>query len=480
MEKLSNFIAGNYRAPQGERYLPLYQPATGQIYGQVPDSSSADMDCAIAAAQAALPAWRKTTVLERAAILRKIATKIREQLEPLAAAESRDQGKPRWLARSVDIPRAAANFEFFASALEQNQEHCSQDGVGQPLHYTSRQGVGVCGLIVPWNLPLYLLTWKIAPALAMGNTVVAKPSELTPLTASLFAAICAEVGVPAGVVNLVFGTGTGVGAYLVAHPQVPLISFTGSTATGVAIVQASAAAVKKVSLELGGKNPALIFADAPWEKMLSMCLRSSFLNQGEICLSTSRIFVEEAVYPRFVAEFVARAQALIVGDPQAAETFIGPLVSREHCAKVLAYIEMARKWQGTIRCGGGAPRLPIALADGYYCAPTVITDLPGDCPLLHEEIFGPVVTISSFRDEEEVLGYANSSPYGLAACLWTSDLDRARRISEELAVGMVWVNTWMARDLRTPFGGMKASGLGREGGKYSLEFYSETKNICLG
>jgi aminomuconate-semialdehyde/2-hydroxymuconate-6-semialdehyde dehydrogenase len=415
-------------------------------------------------------------VQERARLLYAIAAKIRGQGDALAAAESKDQGKPLWLTRSLDIPRAAANFDFFAGAILHQQERCSSE-IGQALHYTSRLPVGIAGLIVPWNF--YLLTWKIAPALAMGNTVVCKPSELTPMSAYLLSKIFAEVGLPPGVCNIVFGDGPQAGAALVNHPQVPLISFTGSGATGERILKESAPLIKKVSLELGGKNPCIVFADAPWEKMLETTLRSSFLNQGEICLACPRIYVEEKIYPRFIAEFCAKAKNLVVGDPADEKTFMGALVSREHCQKVFSYIDIARKWQGTIACGGEVPALSSEFSQGYFCQPTVITDLPRECPVLQDEIFGPVVTVTPFRDANEALSLSDHAHYGLAASVWTSDISRARYIAEELQVGMVWVNTWMKRDLRTPFGGMKASGLGREGGEHSLEFYSEAKNICI-
>ncbi|MGI9160068.1 MAG: aldehyde dehydrogenase [Saprospiraceae bacterium] len=474
---LHNFIQGGYEAPFSGRYLDNHNPATGEVYAQIPDSGSEDVDAAVAAARAAFPAWAVLPPEQRHDILRAIADGILENLEALAAAESLDSGKTLATARTIDIPRAALNFKFFATACL----HFASESHYQPdaLSYTLRQPLGVVGAISPWNLPLYLFTWKIAPALAAGNCVVGKPSEVTPYTAYLLGEICNKAGLPPGVLNIVHGTGPAAGAAIVAHPDVKAVTFTGSTRAGAEIARVAAPLFKKISLELGGKNPNLIFADCDYTRMLDATLRSSFNNQGQICLCGSRIYVERALYPQFKKDFVERVQTLKVGDPGADESRLGAVVSQAHFEKVLSYIELAKQEGGAVLCGGMPVRLPGRLAGGWYLAPAVIEGLPIDCRTNQEEIFGPVVTIQPFDTDEEALALANGTAYGLSATVWTNNLQRSQRLARDLQAGIVWINTWMLRDLRTPFGGVKQSGVGREGGWEALRFFTEPKNVTI-
>lgn len=478
MTRLLNFIGGEFCEPLSGSYFSSFNPATGRPHLEVSDSNADDVARAVESAQKAYPSWSALRTDERAAYLYKIADRIEERKTELAEAESADQGKPVWLAAQMDIPRAAANFRFFAGVVLHHRDHTTRMDQGM-FNYTSRHPVGVTGLISPWNLPLYLLTWKIAPAIATGNTAVCKPSELTSHTAYLLCEILREVGLPDGVVNMVFGTGARAGAALVAHPKVPLISFTGGTVTGRAIAQTAAPMFKKLSLELGGKNPNLIFEDADLKEAIATTIRSSFLNQGEICLCGSRIYVQETIYDRFVEEFVAQVRALKVGDPREPETFLGALVSKEHLEKVMSFIETAKQEGVRIACGGVRPKLEGELAQGYFLEPTVLLEPKHESRLQQEEIFGPVVTITPFGTEEDVIRMANGVSYGLSATVWTQSVRRAHAVSERLEAGTVWVNTWMARDLRVPFGGVKASGLGREGQEHSIDFFTEAKNICI-
>lgn len=477
MMQLKNYIDGAFAAPSNGRYLDNYEPATGKVYSLIPDSDATDVALAVAAAQRAFPEWSGLTAAERSKHLMRIANRIEERLEELAAAESRDNGKPYKLACTVDIPRARDNFAFYAGAILHDASEAHDMGA-QGFNYTLRRPIGVAACISPWNLPLYLFSWKIAPALAAGNTVVAKPSEVTPYTAYLLSEILHEVGLPAGVLNIVHGTGPGVGEPLVIHPDVPLISFTGGTATGARINTLAAPSFKKLSLELGGKNPNVIFADCDFEAMLRSTLLSSFSNQGQICLCGSRILVERPIYDRFVAEFSKRVAALRVGLPQDPDTQIGAVVSASHRDKIMSYIELAQQEGGQIECGGHTVTIASA-PDGYYIAPTVITGLTMDCRTNQEEIFGPVVTVMAFDTESEALELANATRYGLAATVWTSDLKRAHRVAHEIEAGIVWINSWLVRDLRTPFGGVKQSGIGREGGYEALRFFTEPKNIFI-
>jgi aminomuconate-semialdehyde/2-hydroxymuconate-6-semialdehyde dehydrogenase len=475
--RLQNYIDGQFAAPANGAYLPNVAPATGEVYGEIPDSGAEDVERAITAAKKAFPMWSNLTAAERSAHMLRVSQRIEERLDELAAAESKDNGKPVKLATRVDIPRARDNFAFYATAILHDASE-SHDMGAQGFNYTLRRPIGVVACISPWNLPLYLFTWKIAPALAAGNTVVAKPSEVTPATAYLLSEILDEVGFPAGVLNIVHGTGPNVGEPLVSHPEVPVISFTGGTATGARISSVAAPMFKKLSLELGGKNPNVIFADCNFEKMLRTTLQSSFANQGQICLCGSRILVERPLYDRFVAAFVERVKALKVGRPDDPSTQVGAVVSKDHQAKILQYIQLAQEEGGTVECGGQA-LYPEGVEMGFYVAPTVITGLNMNCRTNQEEIFGPVVTIQAFDSEEEALALANATKYGLAATVWTENLKRAHRVAANIHSGIVWVNNWLVRDLRTPFGGVKASGVGREGGFEALRFFTEPKNVYI-
>lgn len=472
-----NLIAGDALPASLGRWLDVADPSTGLCFAECPDSDASDVAAAVAAARAAAPAWAALPASERARWLSRLADALEARIDAFAHAESQDAGKPLTLARDAEMPRAVSNLRFFAAAGSQFSSECHHGEAG--LNYTLRLPLGVVGCISPWNLPLYLFTWKIAPALAAGNAVVAKPSEVTPISAWMLGELSREIGLPAGVLNIVHGRGDAVGAALVEHPQVKAISFTGSTAVGQRIAAHCAPALKKVSLELGGKNPTLVFADAPRDGLIDTLLRSAFQNSGQICLCGSRILIERSVYGQVRDALVAGARALPVGDPLDPATRVGPLVSKAHCDKVLACIELARAEGGQVLCGGESLMLPGRCAGGWYVAPTVIEGLGPDCRSNTEEIFGPVVTLQPFDDEADALRLANASPYGLAASIWTSDLRRAHALAARIDAGIVWINSWLQRDLRTPFGGMKASGLGREGGQEALRFFTEPRNVCI-
>ena len=476
--KIQNYINGAFVNPVENHWIENYNPATGAVYGQIPNSTKEDVDKAYEAAAKAFPKWSITSLDERSKILSKIADLIIGKLKFLAAAESKDNGKPISLAKEVDIPRAASNFQFFANAITQFSSEAHESVGLNAVNFTLRQPIGVVGCISPWNLPLYLFTWKIAPAIAAGNCIVAKPSEITPMTAFLLGEICTEAGLPEGVLNIVHGLGTSTGQAIVEHPNIKAISFTGGTKTGAHIARVAAPMFKKLSLELGGKNPNIIFADCNYDKMLATTVRSSFANQGQICLCGSRIFVEEKIYKKFKEDFIKKVSELKIGDPSSEDTNIGALVSKEHLEKVKSYIDVAEQEGGTILFGGDRV-IVDNFKNGYYLQPTIIEVADNKCKLNQEEIFGPVVTIMPFKTDEEALQLANDVKYGLSATLWTNNLNRTMQFSKQLQTGIVWVNTWMLRDLRTPFGGQKDSGMGREGGFEALRFFTESKNICI-
>ena len=478
MKYIKNYIGGQLVNPQSGNYIDNYDPSRGRVYAQIPDSEKSDVDSAVAAAEAAFPAWSGMSKSERSDIMIKAADLIEARMDEFAAAESLDNGKPVSLATHVDIPRAVSNFKFFATAiLHFAAESHHMENLG--INYTLRKPIGVVGCISPWNLPLYLFTWKIAPALAAGNCVVAKPSEITPMTAFMLSEICIEAGMPAGVLNIVHGLGHKVGDAMTRDPKIKAISFTGGTKTGETIAKIAAPMFKKLSLELGGKNPNIIFADCDFKQALSTTLRSSFANQGQICLCGSRIFIERPIYEKFRDAFVEKVSKTKVSYPTDPEAKLGALVSKPHLEKVMSYIDLAKEEGGSVLTGGTQVHLEGEYKDGYYLRPTVIEGLAFDCRTNQEEIFGPVVTITPFDTEEEVLAMANSTEYGLSATVWTEHLTRAHRVADQLHSGIVWVNSWLVRDLRTPFGGVKNSGVGREGGFEALRFFTEPKNVFI-
>lgn len=478
MQKIVNYIDGKYVEPASGDWIDNYNPSNGEVYAKIANSNAKDITNAYEAANKAFPLWSNTSIQERSRILLDIAALIEDNLDLLAEAEAKDNGKPLKLAKLVDIPRASSNFRFFAHAITQFSSEAHESVGLNTMNYTLRQPIGVVGCISPWNLPLYLFTWKIAPAIAAGNTVVAKPSEITPMTAYMLGEICSKAGLPKGVLNIVHGTGPTAGQSIVEHPNIKAISFTGGTSTGQHIARTASPMFKKLSLELGGKNPNLIFADCDYKKMLSVTLKSSFSNQGQICLCGSRIFVEKSIYEKFKKDFISEVQQLKVGNPFNSDSDLGALVSKSHLEKVRSYIAIAEKEGGKVLCGGEMVQVE-GFEGGYYLAPTVIEVNDNQCRVNQEEIFGPVVTIMPFETEEEALKMANGVRYGLSSTVWTNDLNRTMRLSKQLESGIVWVNTWLNRDLRTPFGGMKDSGVGREGGFEALKFFTETKNVCI-
>ena len=478
MQKILNFINGELVAPISNSYLENTDPSTGKVYSLCADSDEQDVALATEAAIAAFPAWSNTSSSDRSKVMLKIAALIEENLDALALAESIDQGKPLWLAKNGEIPRAQANIHFFGTAIEHFASEAHPMG-NHALNYTLRTPIGVVACISPWNLPLYLFTWKIAPALAAGNCVVAKPSEVTPMTAFLFSKICIEAGLPKGVLNIVHGLGPKVGAALTSHPNIPVISFTGGTKTGAEIARVAAPMFKKLSLELGGKNPNIIFADCDFEKTVKESVRASFTNQGEICLCGSRIYIEASIYEKFKVAFVEEVKKLKVGDPLLPQTKVGAIASQLHYDKILGYIDLAKEEGGTILCGGKPAEVEERCKNGFFIEPTVVEGLNHLCRTNQEEIFGPVVTLQKFETEKEAIEFANSNNYGLACILFTENLTRAHRVAAAVKSGIVWINCWLLRDLRTPFGGMKQSGVGREGGWEALRFFTEPKNVCI-
>lgn len=478
MIKIENYINDELVPPNFGEYFDNSSPADGQVYSQIPDSDATDIDNAVASAKESFKSWSNLSKKDRHDHIMRLADEIENHFEELVEAESKDNGKPEHLARSVDIPRASENFRFFATAsLHFDSEVHEMDG--KALNYTLRQPVGVVGCISPWNLPLYLLTWKIAPALAAGNTVVAKPSEITPMTAFLLSKICQKANFPKGVLNIVHGFGHKVGEALSKHLDVPIISFTGGTATGKKIASVAAPMFKKLSLELGGKNPNIIFADAEFDKSVEMAVKAAFSNQGQICLCGSRLFVQDSIYNNFREAFIEKTKLLIVGNPKDENSNLGAVVSEQHLDKILECIELAKSEGGKVLTGGNRIILDGELSNGYYMEPTIIEGLSHVCRTNQEEIFGPVVSIIPFKGELEVIEMANASKYGLSASIFTKDVSRAHRVAAEIDAGIVWINTWMLRDLRIPFGGMKSSGVGREGGFKSLQFFTEPKNVCI-
>ncbi|XP_046580977.1 2-aminomuconic semialdehyde dehydrogenase-like [Haliotis rubra] len=476
---VQNFINGEFLST--DNYIDSYNPATGDVWAQIPDSGREEVGTAVLAAKQAFTGWSQTPVEERSKIVNRIADILETRIDEFAELESHDQGKPVWLAKAMDIPRAVHNLRFFASCILYDLNRSNVMDSADAVNYTIKQPVGVAGLISPWNLPLYLLTFKLAPAVITGNTVVAKPSEMTSVTAFKLCEVFKAAGLPPGVINFVFGLGSKAGEAIVTHPDVPIVSFTGGTVTAERLRRAAAPLCKKLSLELGGKNPAVIFSDADLDKCILTTIRSSFLNQGEICLCTSRLYVQQDIYQEFVARFFQAASELVVGDPKDVNTFTGALISKEHLAKVKGYVEIARSDGATVLCGDGVKELdlPEKCRNGYFMRPTVITNVTDDSRLMTEEIFGPVVCIVPFETEEEVVRRANSVKYGLCATLWTQNLSRMHRIAQKLQVGTVWANCWLVRDLNMPFGGTKESGIGREGAKESLEFFTEEKTVCV-
>ncbi len=478
MITLYNYINGTLVSARSGESIPNVSPRDGKVFSLIPDSDHQDVEVAVEAAQAAFPTWKKTSAEDRCKILTRIADLIAVHQEKLVHAESLDNGKPLAVSSHVDIPRAESNMRFFASGAQHfaSESHVMENGT---VNYTYRKPIGVVGCISPWNLPLYLFTWKIAPALAAGNCVVAKPSEITPYTAFLFSEICIEAGLPAGVLNIVHGTGPKVGEAMVNHPAIKAISFTGGTATGKRIASILAPQFKKMSLELGGKNATIVFEDVDLEKTASAVSRAAFANQGQICLCGSRIFVQRGIYAAFKRMLVEKVSKMKVMDPMLPESKFGALVSEAHLEKVLSYITTAKEEGGTVLCGGQSPEMPEELRGGFYLLPTLIEGLSPSCRTNQEEIFGPVATLIPFDTEEEVIQYANGTVYGLAASLWTKDVSRAHRVAHQLETGICWINTWLNRDLRTPFGGVKQSGLGREGGWEAFRFFTEPQNICI-
>ncbi|KAK3087605.1 hypothetical protein FSP39_008279 [Pinctada imbricata] len=474
---LQNFIDGEF--VECTTYIDSYDPSTGEVWAKIPDSGEPEVNAAVDAATKAFTVWSKTPVQERSRIMMKIAEILESRLDEFAKAESRDQGKPVWLAKAVDIPRAVHNMRSFATSILHEVNKSTVLDAMDAVNYTLRQPVGVAGLISPWNLPMYLLTFKIAPAIASGNTVVAKPSEMTSVTAWMFCKVLQEAGLPKGVINFVFGVGPRAGEAIVKHPGVPLVSFTGGTATAKRLRMTAAPFSKKLSLELGGKNPAVIFSDCDLQKCIDTTIRSSFMNQGEICLCTSRIYVQKDLYLTFLEKFIEATKKLIVGNPKESSTFCGALISKEHLAKVKGYVTLAEKEGATIQTGKEELNLSTENKNGYFMRPTVITDISDDSPCMKEEIFGPVTCVVPFNTEDEAVRRANDVQYGLCATVWTSNASTLHRVSRQLQAGTVWANCWLVRDLNMPFGGTKESGVGREGNFDSMDFFTEQKTICV-
>ena len=478
MLHIHNYIGGKLVEPVLKKYFENYNPATGEVYSMIPDSDASDVEAAVKAAEKAFPEWSNLPAEERCKILLKIADLIDEKLDYLSEIESIDNGKPKKLASIVDIPRASSNFRFFATAVLQfpSESHNMENSA---INYTLRQPIGIVGCISPWNLPLYLFTWKIAPALAAGNCVVSKPSEITPMSSFELSKICIEAGLPEGVLNILHGTGPKCGAEIVKHSKVKAIAFTGSTRAGKEIASVAAPMFKKISLELGGKNPNIIYADCDFDKMLHTTIHSSFSNQGEICLCGSRIFIEKPIYEKFKKAFIEETKKLTVGDPLKPDTRLGAIVSKVHFDKINYHINLAKEEGGKLLQGGNVVKLDGRCKNGWFIEPTIFEGLDQNCRTNKEEIFGPVVTLQPFESDEEVINFANATEYGLSATIWTENLTKAHRVAAQIQSGIIWINCWLHRDLRTPFGGMKNSGVGREGGWEAMRFFTEAKNVCV-
>lgn len=473
--KILNYIKGKFNEPISSEWMDNFSPSTGEVIGSIPLSGDADVRSAIAAAKSALPQWSSLDPSDRALWLDKIADCLEEKFEEIAHLESMDTGKPISLARSVDARRSVSNFRFFSEMIRDREDEVFE--MEDATNIVKLRAVGVGALITPWNLPLYLLSWKVAPAIGMGNTVVCKPSELTPLTADLLMRVIDEVGLPPGVVNLVHGNGN-AGSILTGDPDVDLVSFTGGTSTGAKVAQSASPQFKKLSLELGGKNASIVFSDCNLEETVKGVTRAAFLNQGQVCLCGSRILVEDAIYDQFMDMFVESVESMVIGDPMHEDTDLGALISKQHLEKVESYVSLALEEGGEI-VTGGKPCLPKELEGGNWMSPTVVTGLGTESRCSTEEVFGPFVTVHRFNSEEDAIKIANNTRYGLAGSIWTGDTERGKRVAESIHTGMIWVNTWLHRDLRVPFGGVKDSGVGREGGKWSMGFFSEPLNVCL-
>ena len=477
MIKIKNYINGKLSVSSNKSHIDIFNPSVGEVYAQCPNSNEIDLQNAIKSAESSFPKWSNLKQKHRSELLLKIADLIERDLNEFAKAESIDNGKPYKLSKTLDIPRSIKNLRFFASmanAIEKESYH--KENV---INYVLRQPLGIVGTISPWNLPLYLFTWKIAPALVSGNCVIAKPSEITPYTAYLFSKICIEANLPKGVLSILHGEGKIIGEAIVNHKKIKAISFTGGTDTGKAIAKKASKNLKKISLEMGGKNPVIIFDDCNYDKMINSLIKSSFLNQGQICLAGSRIYIQKTIYNKFKKDFISKIKKLRIGDPFNRNTDQGAIVSAEHLNKILKYIKYAKEEGGKIISGGSIPKMDSKFSSGWYFSPTVIENLSQKSKLNKEEIFGPVVTLNKFKDEQDVVKMANDNDYGLASIIWTNNTSKANKLAEILESGLVWINCWLERDLRTPFGGIKNSGYGKEGGKYAIDFFTEPKNICI-
>ena len=475
MIEIKNYINGELL--KSKNNINVFNPSTGHVYAQCPNSDENDLEIAIKGSEKAFSKWASMEQTDRSNFLIKIATLLENNLDKFAEAESLDNGKPLKLSKKLDIPRSIKNLNFFASIA--NDLELESFINGKVKNHILREPLGIVATISPWNLPLYLFTWKIAPALAMGNCVIAKPSEITPYTAYLFSQICIEAKLPKGVLNILHGEGTKIGEEIVKHNKIKAISFTGGTKTGKKIADRASKTLKKISLEMGGKNPVIIFDDCDYNRMINSLLKSSFLNQGQICLAGSRIYVQEGIYDKFKKDFISRIEKLNIGDPFKNDTDQGAIVSSEHLNKIIKYIEYAKKEGGKILIGGSTPNLTTELISGWYFYPTVIENLPQSSKLNKEEIFGPIVTLSKFKNKEDAIKMANDTDYGLASIIWSNNISKANQLATVLESGLVWINCWLERDLRTPFGGIKNSGYGKEGGKYALDFFTEPKNVCI-